>query len=207
MVSKWKGTAMAGWFVAISHWGKQEFARKNLEKLSFKCYFPKFLETIIARGKKIILQKFLFGRYFFVRWTENWRHIFNVKGIFGILMNVKGEPSRIREEVVVGIKNNEGCDGFIKIEKKYSSYWFKRGERIRITRGKLIGYHAKFDRGYGGERVKILLDFMGRETPIIMKLDEISSIEEVPRRRRYRGNRGRKRVQQFLELGYQQVAV
>ena len=177
--------SMADWLVGVSNWGRETVARENLEKKSFVCYFPQFREREFINGQKTWVQKYLFGRYFFVEFADHWKDLFKTNGVFGILMN-QGEPSQLNESVVKEIKQREDSNGFIVIEKKLDRYWFKKGDLVRVNRGSLIGYEGMFDRGYGGDRVKVLFDFFGRKSLVILRNDEITKSSERGRSHRKR---------------------
>jgi len=192
---------MTGWLVATSHWGKQDYARENLENLSFNCYFPKFREKIIVNGRKTWSQRYLFDRYFFVKFVERWKEIFETRGVSGILMS-QGEPSRVNDEIIREIRSREDSSGFIVVNLRSSSSWFRNGDVVRVNRGSLIGFHGVFDRGHGGERVKVLFDFFGRKSTIIMKSDEISKadIGDMSRSQRKRLQTKQRRLSNLTAL-------
>ena len=56
---------------------------------------------------------------------------------------------------------------------------FKRGDRVRILRGPLVGHLALFDGMRPRERCEVLLGLLGSQQRTIMPLANVESIESI----------------------------
>lgn len=153
---------MADYLVAVAQSGQQEIARASLDKESFVSYFPKFRKRVVVRGHKIWLERYLFGRYFFVMLNDHWEKIFGMRGIIDILKSVNNNPSPVCESIIKEIKSCE-VHGFVQIKPKPR---FRRGQEVRVTKGPFSGQLGLFDGMGPRDCERALLGILGGYVPV-----------------------------------------
>jgi len=156
------------WAVATAFPSFELRARKQLERQAFVCYLP-----TVAMGQRVSA---LFPGYLFFEIDANWRRIFSER-IF-LISNVlmSGEkPIVVADKIINSLKAKEDSNGNVKVDlPTLKSIRFQHGQAIRVKRGTMIGFHGVFDHYFGGERVKVLFEMMGRVACVTMKAEELS---------------------------------
>jgi transcription antitermination factor NusG len=122
-----------GWLVAVAGWNNVDTVREFTSE-RFDCYFPRFRERVVFRGKKIWRDRYLFGRYFFVRLTDCWVYAFQTPSISRILMSHDCEPAVVGDDEILGLRRRE-VNGYVPVERKR----FSRGDRVKIIYGSMSG--------------------------------------------------------------------
>ena len=163
------------WLVVVAQWGRQAVALESLSQNGFAPYCPKHKTTMWVHGQRTVKIGYLFGRYFFIKLIEKWKEAMGLRGVAGILMCGE-EPSKVSDNVIKEIKSREGYDGYIKMEVLDKRVRYRKGQKVRMKRAHLFGIEGIFDRYYGGERVKILLNILNRRVVTIVRFDELSVI-------------------------------
>lgn len=157
------------WIVAYTKPHQERWAAENAKRQGYGYYLPLTLSRKSSRVNPTTIC--LFPRYLFVNTQGPWRSLLGTFGIQGLIMN--GEyPALLPTEAVEELKSREGSDGVVYLPSTPGSR-YKRGESLRINAGPLIGYHGLCAEDSGPRRVKILLDFLGRQTAVQVENDQV----------------------------------
>jgi transcription antitermination factor NusG len=105
----------------------------------------------------------LFPNYLFAK-LDLGRHYYKVKWTRGVnrILGVGSEPIPVSEIVIQMLKDRMGDDDTVKLLED-----FQEGDLIQITSGTFKDFVGVFQRRLSsGERVRILLNFIGVEVPV-----------------------------------------
>lgn len=159
------------WVVAHTKPQQERWAAENVARQGFGYYLP--LTLARKNPREAPKPVCLFPRYLFVKTAGRWRSLLGTFGISGLVMT--GErPSLLTETVVEGLRASEGTDGLIYLPTTPASR-FKRGERLRINEGPLIGYTGICAEDSAPTRVRIFLEFLGRQTAVRVQNDWVTN--------------------------------
>lgn len=155
---------MAGWVVAVSHWNQESEAGSRLEQQGFQCYFPKFIDVVVVRGRRTEREQLLFGRYFFVNFIDTmWRSILGTRGVSDLLRHGEA-PSVLRDTVIDEIRGRER-NGYVIVPPHVKKSLHK-GQAVRVKIGPLVDkigiYQGMTRRG----REIAALSFLGKMTRV-----------------------------------------
>jgi len=148
------------WLVATSENGKQAVARTFLEDRGFETYFPRFRERRFFRGHKQMVERDLFGRYFFVLFVPVWYLIRTTCGVDAVFVQ-DDRPALLHDAVIGEIKAREDRDGVITIRRG-----FRQGQRVRVKQGPLSGLIGTFDRMTTRDREVAFVSILGQLTRV-----------------------------------------
>ena len=85
-------------------------------------------------------------------WAARWSI-----GVRSLVANPGGEPARVPDRVIAGLRSRE-VGGLIRLPEKRG---IQRGDRVRITAGALAEHLAVYEGMKPKERVEVLLVFLG----------------------------------------------
>lgn len=157
-----------GWIVAISKPSREYYAAENLARQDCEFYFPKIVEHVMRgpRQSRYRVERSapLFPRYIFVRIQHQWRFLLNTYGLAGVLM--KGEePHFASQSAIDDMRNRQDDEGMVHLPLLKE---IERGDRVQITKGQFAGYHGIYQGMSSRDRTKVLLDYLGRKTPVLI---------------------------------------
>lgn len=152
------------WFVARTQGGRETLACEQLRNQRFDAYLPRIKRTVRhAQGFQTRMSP-LFPGYVFVGFDaehEPWRPVNGTIGVISLIMTGQ-RPSSIQTgmvEALMGTYPEHGASDSVKPA-------FMVGDTVQFTNGpfaKLVGRLQEVD---GDRRVKVLLDLLGRDTPV-----------------------------------------
>jgi transcriptional antiterminator RfaH len=148
------------WLVATAENGKQTTARTFLDGQGFNSYFPRLRERRFYRGRKQMVESYLFGRYFFVLFIPRWYLIRSTVGVDAVFTD-EDRPALLRDEVIEEIRSREDSDGVITIRKG-----FRPGQRVRVKHGPLAGLIGTFERMTTRDREVAFVSMLGHMTRV-----------------------------------------
>lgn len=150
----------APWFVAQLKPNGYAKAKYNLERQGYKTFMP-LIERVVshARTKRRVMRP-LFPGYIFITFDPErtqWRSINNTFGVSSLIMARTNTPARVPDCLMSALLT--GCDvsGHILPPEKFNA-----GDKVRIIGGVFEGTFAEVQHASEGERVRLLLDIMGR---------------------------------------------
>jgi len=174
------------WYVVQSYSGMEQAAKRNLERrivsLNMQDYIFRVLipETIRYEKKKNGEMKEIvekeFPGYIFVDMIvtdESWFVVRNTPMVTGFLGSSGGgaKPVPLPNEEIIPILRRCG----ITIEYNID---FKVGDVVNVVSGTFAGQEGKVDSiDMDNQRVTVLVDLFGRQTPQELNFDEIKAIK------------------------------
>lgn len=180
-----------GWAVARTILSQENKAQASLQTAGFESYSPKYLWVFALQGRTINRARVLFPGYIFFKLiSEEWKRIFHLDYISGLLMS--GErPASVSQDIIDELRSREGSDGLIRLPDKSERIRFYNGQGIRAKLGALMDLEGTFLKGIGGDRVKVAFNILGSEREVVMRVDEIEAVEGIVKRRSINGRRKR----------------
>jgi transcriptional antiterminator RfaH len=140
------------WFVARTQPRREKWAAENVRRQGHECYLP-----LCELGNVI---KPMFPSYLFVdSMTGQWHFLKGTFGVSGVVMT-GNMPAILDYRVVAQLRAKENGFGHIELGDHY-----QKGDKVRIKSGPFIYHEGLFDR-QDGNRVKVLLDLLGRKIEV-----------------------------------------
>jgi transcriptional antiterminator RfaH len=161
------------WGAAFTHAQQEFIALENIEAQGWTGYLPRYEKTIShARKKRIILLP-LFPRYLFINFAiKPFAHsLNNTKGIHSIITNVN-RPALIDDETIKLLQSKEDSSGIINTD---AISLFDKGDPIIVQTGIFKGQIATFESMTDDQKIKILVDLLGKKTSITLRSHEVTS--------------------------------
>ena len=165
---------LSKWYLIYTKVKGELKARENLERQGYSVYLPM---TQIARrrnGKNIKTVEPFFSRYLFIHLndtSDNWRPI---RSTLGVVSFVKfgNEPAWVSDSLIRLLKRNEDPVGLQNIAEKIIS----PGDKVVILNGSFAGYHGIFQKQKNTERAIVLLNIVGRNTPVTLSNGDLQQV-------------------------------
>lgn len=152
---------MAYWAVVQTQNQREAIAEKFLKQAEFETYLPRIVVKKDAARERIVP---LFPAYVFVRIVDQW---WRVRWSVGVLRLIMGDtcPASVSDKIIVALKRREGENGLVKLPKRAG---LERGQAVRIVRGSFAERVGIYDGMQGSERVRVLVNLMGRSVPVTL---------------------------------------
>lgn len=151
------------WLVAQTKPQQERWAAENAARQGYEWYLPM---TRVRRTNNIYKIQCLFPRYLFVKTKGAWRSLLGTFGVTSLVMTGE-KPSELAESVIERLRARQGADGFITLPNALEPR-FKANDAVRVNGGPMSGYTGIVTGMAGEARVKVLLDFLGRKTPVLI---------------------------------------
>ena len=177
------------WYVIRTKPRCDRLAAASLERNGFDLFFPR-VRVVKPRGRKVVSP--LFPGYLFLHHdaeTHGWASVLRLPGIlawvkFGGVAPVV--PDQVVDELAerVDAINDDG------------GLWtrFKRGDTVRVVTGKIDNLAEVVEApGSPKDRVRVLLDFMGRLVPAVVSWEHLRPVTDASGGNEYRQSRRRTR--------------
>jgi transcriptional antiterminator RfaH len=161
------------WSVVQTESQRETVAAKFLKQGGFESYLPRIAVKTNRGVRERIVP--LFPAYLFVNIIDRWYPIRWTFGVLRILM-VDGAPAQISDKVMTAIRKREGENGLIRLPQAPG---LRRGQQVRIVRGSFEDRLAIYDGMSGPDRVRILIELLGRAVPVSVALRDIAPVEAV----------------------------
>jgi transcriptional antiterminator NusG len=172
----------AEWFVVHSYSGYENKVKKNLEQRIetmgmqnkiFRVVVPTEEEVEIRDGQRRTSRRRVFPGYILVQMVmddESWYVVRNTPGVTGFVGSGTRPTPLSEEEVDKILRRMETEQPRIKVS-------FRVGETVRITEGPFADFMAVVDELYPDRgKVRVLVSFFGRETPVEMDFLQVERI-------------------------------
>jgi len=172
----------AKWYVIHSYSGYENKVRTNLEQRIetmgmqsriFRVVVPTEEEVEIRDGQRRTVRKRVFPGYIFVQMVmddDSWYVVRNTPAVTGFVGS-GARPTPISDEEVEKILRR------MEAEQPRIRVSFREGETVRITQGPFADFMAVVDALYPEQgKVRLLVSFFGRETPVEMDFLQVESI-------------------------------
>ncbi len=165
---------MKQWFTAQTHIRSEIKAAFHLKRQGFETYIPQYLKLRRHARKRDMVKSPLFPRYIFIAFDihrEHWRSINSTIGISQIICH-GDKPAVLADKLINEIRAREDEKGNVSINKIIP---FSPGQAVQIIKGALVDQMGIFECSSGEERVKILLNLLGRPMKVEIPLESISA--------------------------------
>jgi transcriptional antiterminator RfaH len=172
---------MRRWFVAKTQTNRENWAAENILRQLAVPYLPKMAERIPKSSSKMceMRTRLVFPGYVFVHTLDGrWRFLLGTYGISSVIM-VGNEPAVIHDSEILRLKSFEDADGLTRLPTlPEGEARFKHGEAVRVIAGQFIGLTGIYDGCTAKDRERILLDYLGGKTKVLLGADQITKAEE-----------------------------
>ena len=152
------------WIVLRTRPSRETYAQENVSALGFECYLPRILERQSRNGQKVSIAAPLFPTYLFVL-AERWRVLLTTFGVVSVIMR-GSEPDCIPNRIIADLRQRETPDGLIELPKPKQGIALH--SKVRILKGPFRDHVGIVAGMRDHQRVRILLDFLGRKTDILI---------------------------------------
>ncbi len=176
------------WYIVHTYSGQEDLVEKNLnlrinsldmEDRIKQVLVPTEEEVVFKDGKRRSERKKLFPGYILVRMSmddESWYAVRNTPGVTGFVSTEDEQDSRPKP-VPLEDKQIEDILRQVEADSARVKIALERGETVRITEGPFvdfIGAIGDVDESKG--KVRVLVSFFGRETPVELDFLQVERI-------------------------------
>lgn len=173
------------WYVIHTYSGYENKVKTNLEKRVesmgmqdkiFRVVVPEEEETDTKGGKKKVVKKKVFPGYVLVEMImtdDSWYVVRNTPGVTGFVgsAGAGSKPTPLLEEEVSAILKRMGVD-LIELD-----FDFELNEAVRIKEGPFANFVGTIQEiEIDKQKVTVLVDMFGRETPVELDFSQIEKI-------------------------------
>jgi transcriptional antiterminator RfaH len=166
---------MPFWSVVRSLPQKERFAASQLELRGYEIFLP-MVSTKRSSAP-------LFNSYFFVRIVEQWRTINTCFGVLA-LVRVGDCPSKMPDAEIEALKAMTDGHGYIRLPEAPATPAGRKiavGCKVKITAGPFGGMAGLYAGQSTRERELILLNLLGRQTPVTIAANLVVTLNESTR--------------------------
>ena len=156
------------WFVAMTKYGDERIAERNLMQQGIEVYNP---QTWRYRNKQQTMElACLFPTYLFFKANPGQDDFHPIKHTKGIrkLIQFGPEPARVPESIIDYLMEQESKEGVHLIPGAD----YEIGDAVRITDGRFKLYEAVI-RAKPRDRLEVLLHGMGRDIKLILDYGQV----------------------------------
>jgi len=176
------------WYIVHTYSGQEDLVKKNLDlriqsldmqDRIFDVLVPTEEEVVFKDGKRKSERRKLFPGYILVQMTmddESWYAVRNTPGVTGFVStedetDKRAKPVPLEEKQIQDILNQvDSAPTRIKIG-------LEKGETVRITEGPFVDFIGAInDVDEGKGKVRVLVSFFGRETPVELDFLQVERI-------------------------------
>ena len=176
------------WYIVHTYSGQEDVVEKNLklriqsldmQDRIIQVLVPTEEEVVFKEGKRRSERRKLFPGYILVQMSmddESWYAVRNTPGVTGFVSS-EDESDKRPKPVPLEDKQVEDILSQVSSETTRVKIGLERGETVRITEGPFvdfIGAISDIDEGKG--KVRVLVSFFGRETPVELDFLQVERI-------------------------------
>ncbi|NOX41783.1 MAG: transcriptional activator RfaH [Alphaproteobacteria bacterium] len=162
------------WFPVQLRPNGLERARCNLLRQGFSLFCPMEPKMLKRKGGLGLFWRELFPGYLFVGFdpaTAPWSKINNTFGVARLIVFGKTRPQAVPEALIDGLIERCDAEGHLLPPKRLSA-----GDKVRIVSGPFFDFAATIERVTPDQRIWVLLDLMGRKTPIALERKHLQPV-------------------------------
>ena len=165
-------TSKDSWYLVYTQARGESRAVEHLQQQSYETYFPQVLIQKRQRGRLASVVAPMFPRYVFIRINNagGWAPIRSTRGVQN-LVRFGGVPARVPNQLIELLYKREHKD-----EQLESARAFREGQIVRLMDGPLCGYEAIFKATSGQQRAFVLLDLLGKQTNVEVKIQDLDAV-------------------------------
>jgi transcriptional antiterminator RfaH len=166
--------AGAAWYVAHTHVHAEAKAAFHLARQGFATYLPRYLRKRRHARRVDMVAASLFPRYLFVSFDPGvhpWRSIHSTIGVSHLVCN--GDmPAIVPSNIIADLRASEDECGYVGLQKGPR---FAPGDRVRVVDGAFDECLGLYEGMADNDRVRILLDLLGRKVRVSLDVDAIAA--------------------------------
>ena len=157
---------MVRWYLIHTKPLGERIAQCNLERQGYGVYFPRLLRRgVYGRHQRERIDP-LFPRYLFLGLHHAQQSLAPVRSTVGVARVVRFgcEYAVVPPDVIYALQSRaDPASGLHQL-----THWspLRAGSPVRIVQGPFAGLEGIFEREVGSDRVDVLLEVLGRQTPV-----------------------------------------
>jgi transcriptional antiterminator RfaH len=157
---------LARWYLVHTKPACEAVAEANLKRQGYEVYCPRLLRSVRVRGRWLDRIISLFPRYLFLHFAAGAQQLSPVRSTVGVsgVVRFGGEYTVVRDGVIRALR--ERADPQTGLHRLCEKSTLKPGAGVHIVGGAFDGLDGVFQRDSGEERVVVLLQILGQETPV-----------------------------------------
>lgn len=159
-------TSKPRWILAVTKPRAEKWAAENVRNQGHEFYLPMCSEMKVHKQRTAEIIKPLFPRYLFVHVTVRWRFLLSTFGVIGVVLD--GDFPAIVPEYIIGDLKASEEEGIVALPEPPPPEAYKRGDKVTIDNPNFKDLVGLYNGSAGEDRAKILLDILGKETPIFV---------------------------------------
>ena len=166
--------ALPRWYVVQTQVNAENKAVAHLARQGFATYLPRYLKRRRHARRIEMVAAPLFPRYLFVEIdmaVQRWRSIYSTVGVSRLVCNCD-RPTPVADDVIGSLRRLEDTSGLIQLLHRPN---FRSGDKVRILEGTFYDCLGIYDGMTDHERVRILLDLLGRKVRILLHAEAIAA--------------------------------
>jgi transcriptional antiterminator RfaH len=160
---------MSFWACAQLQPQRERLALHTLTLAGYTAYLPRLRQWRVSRGRRIESTPALFPGYCFVLIQMQWHAARWAPGVTRIVLD-GAAPAKVPDAVIAEIRSREH-GGLVELPAR-----FKRGDRVRVTRGPFEGHLALYDGMAPHERVAVLLALLGGRQRVTLPRGDVEAL-------------------------------
>lgn len=164
-----------GWYVAFCKPSQEQVAQMNAQNQGFDTYLPTLTKQQVSRSKLSVVTQAMFPRYLFVRPSSDEQGVASLKSTRGIV-------KLVQFGFELGVAPDELIEQLREVEasayRNGPDLLFQQGDRVDVIDGPFKGFVAKV-LSKPSERVKLLLEFLGRSQQVSLPTESCRKVEYV----------------------------
>jgi transcriptional antiterminator RfaH len=156
---------MKRWHVVYTQPRNEALAFEHLERQGFEVFLPRYLRRRSHARVVDMVPAPLFPRYLFAAFDDRatgWCVIRSTRGVVDLVRSGDG-LAWVSEIVIDELRRRRDKRGFVLLARELD---LGPGQHIRIDFGAFAGCNAIFDAETDHDRVRVLLDLLGREVAV-----------------------------------------
>ena len=176
------------WYIVHTYSGQEDLVKKNLDlriqsldmqDRIFDVLVPTEEEVIFKDGKRRSERRKLFPGYILVQMTmddESWYAVRNTPGVTGFVSS-EDEFDKRAKPVPLEDKQMEDILSQVDSAPTRIRIGLEKGETVRITEGPFVDFIGAInDVDEGKGKVRVLVAFFGRETPVELDFLQVERV-------------------------------
>ena len=160
------------WYVAQTLHHREKVAERHLREQGFRSFFPQFRRTVRHARKLREVVAPVFPGYIFVIFDterDRWHSINGTVGVARLLTALK-RPVPVPGDVVQALIAAIDVAGCVVLGAD-----LRVGQAVRVVAGPFVGGLGVLERLDGKRRVRVLLNIMGGQTPLMIDRADLAA--------------------------------
>ena len=160
------------WYVAQTLHHREKVAERHLREQGFRSFFPRFRRTARHARKLREVVAPVFPGYIFVTFDterDRWHSIHGTIGVCRLLTTLK-RPVPVPADVVQALIGAIDVSGCVVLGAN-----LRVGQAVRVVAGPFVGGLGVLERLDGKGRVRVLLNIMGGQTPLMIDRADLAA--------------------------------